>query len=223
VSINGYDFYLIAGDYFRNQEQIFLDTGCTVAWAMQCLRIKNHFRVFHDNNNTAMGWSLPAAIGGALANPGFGTTCIVGDGSLMMNVQELATAFRYAPSLRVICLNNSGYGMVRQTERQWLESKYVGTDSRVGDLVFPEFTVLANSFGMKAKQVRKKSELRIALQEMYEKETTQFLEVIIEPDSEVNPQARFGYPIEDSEPALSQADLESHMIIPILQRPDSKH
>ena len=215
--IDGYDFFLIFNNFLKNNHQIFLDTGCTVAWAMQSLALPSEVRTFHDYNNTAMGWALPASIGGALANPQKCTTSISGDGSIMMNIQELATAIRYTPELKIIILNNSGYGMVRQTEEQWLGGINIGTDSRKGDLVFPDFQALASSFGYKASKVTTHKELISQLEQMYSDNSIDFLEVVIDPHSKVIPQTRYGYPLEDSEPILSREELRSNMLIPILK------
>jgi acetolactate synthase-1/2/3 large subunit len=215
--IDGYDFFLIFNNFLKNNHQIFLDTGCTVAWAMQSLALPNEVRTFHDYNNTAMGWALPASIGGALANPQKCTTSISGDGSIMMNIQELATAIRYTPELKIIILNNSGYGMVRQTEEQWLGGINIGTDSRKGDLVFPDFQALASSFGYKASKVSTHKELKSQLERMYSDNSIGFLEVVIDPYSKVIPQTRYGYPLEDSEPILSREELRANMLIPILK------
>ena len=215
--IDGYDFFLIFNNFIENNHQIFLDTGCTVAWAMQSLALPSEARTFHDYNNTAMGWALPASIGGALANPQKCTTSISGDGSIMMNIQELATAIRYTPELKIIILNNSGYGMVRQTEEQWLGGINIGTDSRKGDLVFPDFQALASSFGYKASKVSTHKELISQLDRMYSDNSINFLEVIIDPHSKVIPQTRYGYPLEDSEPILSREELRTNMLIPILK------
>jgi acetolactate synthase-1/2/3 large subunit len=215
--IDGYDFFLIFNNFLKNNHQIFLDTGCTVAWAMQSLDLPSEVRTFHDYNNTAMGWALPASIGGALANPQKCTTSISGDGSIMMNIQELATAIRYTPELKIIILNNSGYGMVRQTEEQWLGGINIGTDSRKGDLVFPDFQALASSFGYKASKVSTHKELKSQLERMYSDNSIDFLEVVIDPYSKVIPQTRYGYPLEDSEPILSREELRANMLIPILK------
>jgi acetolactate synthase-1/2/3 large subunit len=215
--IDGYDFFLIFNNFLKNNHQIFLDTGCTVAWAMQSLALPSEVRTFHDYNNTAMGWALPASIGGALANPQKCTTSISGDGSIMMNIQELATAIRYTPELKIIILNNSGYGMVRQTEEQWLGGINIGTDSRKGDLVFPDFQALASSFGYKASKVSTHKELKSQLERMYSDNSIGFLEVVIDPYSKVIPQTRYGYPLEDSEPILSREELRANMLIPILK------
>lgn len=214
--ITGYDFFKILESFLEKSEHLFLDTGCTVAWGMQSLDLKGNVRVHHDCNNTAMGWALPAAIGGSLASPGSVFTCISGDGSLMMNLQELATLKRHGKFVRVIVLNNLGYAMVRQTERQWLNGQYVGTDSRNGHLDFPDFVNLAQSFGIQAASASTHEELRRQLHNMYINKNIQFLEVMIDPESEVIPNVVFGKPLEDSEPLLDRNELRNNMLIPLL-------
>ena len=215
--LDGYDFYLILNDFLNENDQIYLDTGCTVAWAMQSLSLPSGVRIFHDFNNTSMGWALPASIGGSLSASQKRTTVISGDGSIMMNIQELATAMRYTPNLKIIVLNNSGYGMVRQTEDQWLDGINVGTNSKNGDLLFPNFSELANSFGYKVGIASTHKELKSQLQSLYIDNSIGFLEVKINDNSKVIPQTRYGYPLEDSEPILSREELRSNMIIPILK------
>ena len=135
-----------------------------------------------------------------------------------MNLQELSTVKSINKNLRVIVLNNLGYGIVRQTEDQWMQGKHIGTDSRSGDLLFPDFVKLARAFGLRARRVQNLAELSEALQTMYESQEINFLEVVIDTDSKVVPQTRFGYPLEDSEPALSREELLENMIIPTIDK-----
>jgi len=216
ISLSGYDFYLTLKNFISSNEHLFLDTGCTVAWAMQSLQLIENQRIHHDCNNTAMGWALPAAIGGLNALPHANITCISGDGSLMMNIQELATLKKYAASLKIIVLNNFGYAMVRQTEDQWLSGEHVGTDSRNDGLSFPNFVKLAQSFGIEATRVTTLDGLKDALNRMYRLNNLNFLEIMIDPESCVIPQVKFGKPLEDSEPYLDRTEIVKHMLIPLI-------
>jgi len=193
-------------------EHIFLDTGCTVAWAMQALKIERTIRLHHDCNNTAMGWALPAAIGGALAVASNQATCLVGDGSLMMNIQELSSVWGSGTNIVTILLNNGGYGMVRQTEEQWLESRNVGTDSESGDLVFPDFSVAATAFRLPHYRLSAEGDAESVLSQAYESRRC-LVEVMIAPSARVIPQARFGFPIEDGDPALDRDEFLGNMIV----------
>ncbi len=210
--IDPYRFMQVLSQIVPADEQIFLDTGCTVAWAMQAFSTQRGIRLHHDCNNTAMGWALPASIGGALASDGNRATCLVGDGSFMMNIQELASMWSSDSKIVTILLNNCGYGMVRQTEDQWLNSRNVGTDSESGDLVFPDFSLVASAFSLPHYRLDSEAEVAKVLQLAYESRRC-FVEVIIAPAARVAPQARFGFPIEDGEPTLDREEFKHNMIV----------
>lgn len=174
----------------------FIDTGCAVAWSMQAFRIRGSQRTFHDFNNTAMGWALPAAIGGALALPQRSICCLVGDGSLMMNIQELATLKYHGLPIKVLLLDNGGYSMVRQTESQWLGGVNVGTSTASG-LGFPDFVRLARAFGFETREIYKNVDVKQGLVNIFTQPGAVFVRIEIPSGKGVVPQVSFGYPIED--------------------------
>lgn len=190
----------------------FIDTGCAVAWSMQGLKLRGSHRTFHDFNNTAMGWALPAAIGGALALPGKPIICLVGDGSLMMNIQELATVRHHNLPIKIVLLDNSGYSMVRQTEDQWLRGVNVGTSTESG-LSFPDFMALTKSFGLPAWEVTNNLELAPTISMVIAEPGPGLIRVVIPHEKRVTPQVAFGYPIEDSEPHLPREEFLANMKI----------
>ena len=188
----------------------FVDTGCAVAWSMQALKLRGSQRIFHDFNNTAMGWALPAAIGGALAFPQKSICCVVGDGSLMMNVQELATLRHHGLAVKILLLDNSGYSMVRQTETQWLGGVNVGTSTESG-LGFPDFIKLAQAFGLETRELAKSAGLRGELAGIFASPGAVFARIEIPAQKGVIPQVAFGFPIEDSEPYLPREEFFRNM------------
>lgn len=196
--------------------QIFSDTGCSVAWLMQAFRVADNQRTYHDFNNTAMGWGLPAALGGALAL-GRPTLCLTGDGSLMMNVQEFATIAHHQVPVKTIILDNRGYSMVRQTEEQWLGGVNVGTSDASG-LGFPDWVALGQSFGLKARSISRNDQLGQALEFLFAMEGPAILHVQIDEGHRVIPQVAFGYGIEDAEPFLPRDEFLSQMIVEPLPR-----
>ena len=106
-----------------------------------------------------MGFGLPAAIGAAFARKGEPVVCLAGDGSLMMNLQELETCGRYGLPLRIIVLNNGSLGMVRQWQEMFWNERYVHTCERS---ICP-FTELAGHFGIEAFAASSEAELEKAL------------------------------------------------------------
>lgn len=106
-------------------------------------------RVFANNNCGSMGYDLPAAIGVAVAT-GKDTICVTGDGSIMMNLQELQTIKHYHLPIKVIVFVNDGYNAIRQTSKNFFDGFYVGCDSNSG-VSFPSFKSVAEAFQYKHK------------------------------------------------------------------------
>lgn len=210
--IDPYDFMSQLSRHLPSTANIFSDTGCTVAWLMQAFAGKPEQRILHDFNNTAMGWGLPAAIGGALAFPSTPTVCLVGDGSLMMNVQELSTLSLHNLPVKVFLLDNDGYSMVKQTEEQWLRGKNVGTSVTSG-LSFPDFRELAGAFKLPFLSVTEPDGLPAFFEEAMQINGPAFLHVRIPPEARVVPQVKYGYPIEDAEPLLPRPEFLSNMLV----------
>ena len=211
-----YRFVQILNRHLPRGEHLFVDTGCAVTWIMQALVVGDDVRIHHDCNNTAMGWALPAAIGGS-SGLGRPVTCIVGDGSFMMNLQELATARHHDMPLTIFVLNNLGYGMVRQTEEQWLSGKNVGTGLGASGLSFPDFTSLCKSFGIRSTLVLTEQQLDASVRDAYDRRELVVLEVMIDPNAGVAPQCKFGFPIEDADPPLPLEEFIGNMIVPPTQ------
>ena len=211
TKVDPYDFIATLTRKAPDDTHIFTDTGCSVAWLMQAGELKLGQRIYHDFNNTAMGWGLPAAIGGALATSGE-TICITGDGSLMMNVQEFATAVAHELPVKTILMDNSGYSMVRQTEGQWLDGVNVGTSIESG-LAFPDWYKLGVSFGVSVKRLEASTNACEAIDWLLAQKGPALLIVAIDPAERVVPQVAFGYPIEDAEPHLPRGEFLEQMIV----------
>ena len=83
-----------------------------------------------------MGWAIPAALSSSLSQRKRKTVCIVGDGSFMMNIQELQTLKHNNCEITIIVINNRGYSMIKQTQDQWLDGEYIAS-SEEGGVSFP--------------------------------------------------------------------------------------
>tara|TARA_Y100001968_G_scaffold310655_1_gene331826 strand:- start:924 stop:2723 length:1800 start_codon:yes stop_codon:yes gene_type:complete len=209
--IDPYKFFNILSNLVKNDSNFFIDTGCSIAWSMQVLRIKPEQRVFHDFNNTAMGWALPASIGGYFADSKKNLICIIGDGSFMMTLQELATIKHHAIPIKIILINNSGYSMIKQTQDQWLSSNYVAS-SVEGGLSFPVYENIAKAFSLNYIQINNNNELENDLKLALNNEGPSLINVIVPPEARVIPQVKFGRPNEDMEPLLPRSIFIKEMI-----------
>lgn len=134
---------------------IFADTGSTLSWTYQAA---NSFEkcppIYTSFNLHSMGYANCASIGAAIAKKK-NVFCIIGDGSLLMNSQELAWLKKYP--IKLIILDNNGYGIIRQTQRDFYKSKFYGSDFLNKKSSLPSFSVekILKSYDIKFKKVIK--------------------------------------------------------------------
>jgi acetolactate synthase-1/2/3 large subunit len=188
-----YRFMEELGKYLTADDLVVSDTGCPLAWAMQTLPFKGRF--IHAFNQTPMGYGLPASIGCAGAHPDR-VVLLTGDGGLSENITEFATIRKHDLNIKTILFNNRGHAMCRATQRQWLGGVYHGTSAK--DLATPNFVAIANAYDISC---------AFSLPELMGISGPAFLEVKVHEDIGVEPQARFGFPIEDQEPSLPRDEL----------------
>ena len=108
-----------------------------------------------------MGFGLPAAIGAQRARPDRLVVDIAGDGSIQMNIQEMATAVHYGLPIKIVILNNKYLGMVRQWQQLFYDRKYISTDIEVA----PDFVKLAEAYGAVGLRAMKPEEVIPVLEE----------------------------------------------------------
>jgi acetolactate synthase I/II/III large subunit len=129
-----------------------------------------------------MGFALPAAIGAKMGSPEREVVAVIGDGGFQMNVQELGTVFQTGIPVKIVILNNSFLGMVRQWQQMFFEKRYASTE-----MINPDFVSIAEGYHIKAAKVTKRSELQAAVKEMMEADHAYFLEVKVEQEENVFP------------------------------------
>jgi len=205
-------FVKALSEHLRKGEIIIVDTGCTLAWMMQAFEFKLNQRLFHDFNNTSMGYAIPASIGACFALDKKPVICVTGDGSLQMNIQELATIARHQLPIKIFLINNHGYSMIQQTQDQWLESRYFASSAE-GGLAFPDFKKVAEAYGYKTITISSNGELDNKICEALENHEPVFCNVEIPTRHRVVSQVKFGRPIEDSEPLLERKEFLKNMIV----------
>ena len=215
--LNPYVFVKELAKATSENATIVVDTGCTVAWMMQAFEFKPGQRLYHDWNNTAMGWALPASIGASFALGKKEIICVTGDGSLQMNIQELATVVRHKLPVKIFLLNNRGYSMVRQTQEQWFDSRYTAT-SVEGGLGFPDFGKVAAAYGLPVQDITQVSEIAARVETALRLDGPVFCSVEIDPANRVVPQVKYGRPNEDAEPLLDRDEFLRNMLVPPMEK-----
>ncbi|HQS47104.1 MAG: hypothetical protein B7Y12_05205 [Rhizobiales bacterium 24-66-13] len=130
--------------------------GCIIAY--QAHRIKEGQRAFTSVCFGAMGWDLPALVGGCVADRSRRGVLITGDGSLLFNVQELMTLAVFNLNAKIFISNNGGYASIRGTQTRFCEGRYIGVDGDSG-VANPDFAALAKAFGIDYIRIDKSDEL----------------------------------------------------------------
>ena len=161
---------------------ISTEVGQNQMWAAQYYKFSHPRRFISSGGLGTMGYGFPAAIGAQVGNPDKIVIDVAGDGSIQMNIQELATVANYNIPVKIVILNNKYLGMVRQWQEMFFDRRYSATE-----MTAPDFEKLAEAYGIYGKTVEKKSELESALNEMLEVEGPAVLDIHIPQEENVYP------------------------------------
>ncbi|WP_445716737.1 biosynthetic-type acetolactate synthase large subunit [Flavobacterium sp.] len=148
-----------------------------------------------------MGFALPAAIGAKYGAPERTVIAVMGDGGAQMNIQELGTIMQFKPNVKILILNNSFLGMVRQWQELFHEKRYSFTD-----IQSPDFVQVAKGYGIKGNKVAVREELKSALEEMLHHPESYLLEVAVRMEDNVFPMVPQGKGV--SEIVLCKEDIK---------------
>ncbi|WFQ78765.1 acetolactate synthase 2 catalytic subunit [Xenorhabdus sp. SF857] len=155
---------------------ITTDVGQHQMWAAQHMTFSQPENFITSSGLGTMGFGIPAAIGAQMARPDDMVICISGDGSFMMNVQELGTIKRKQLPVKLILLDNQRLGMVRQWQELFFDKRYsetILTDN-------PDFLTLAQAFGIPGQRVTDKAQVDEALDALFNSEGAYLLHVSID-------------------------------------------
>ena len=139
-----------------------------------------------------MGFALPAAIGAKMGVPDREVVAIIGDGGYQMTCNELGTILQTKAAVKIVVLNNSYLGMVRQWQELFFDKRYASTE-----MVSPDFVKLAEAYDIEAQRVSKREDLADAIKTMLASKDAYFLEVIIEQEDNVFPMIPTGASVSD--------------------------
>jgi acetolactate synthase-1/2/3 large subunit len=134
-----------------------------------------------------MGFALPASMGAKLGQPNREVIAIIGDGGIQMTIQELGTISQFDIGVKIIILNNSFLGMVRQWQELFFENRYSFTEMKN-----PNFQKIAEGYGIKNKKVEIKSKLKNSIKEFLDYKKAYLLEIVVEKEENVFPMVTSG-------------------------------
>ena len=159
------------------------DVGQHQMWAAQHMLFNDPSNFLTSGGMGTMGFGLPAAIGAQISRPNDCVIAVTGDGSIMMNIQELSTIKRFQIPVKIVLIDNGKLGMVRQWQDLFFEGRLSETDLSDN----PDFVMLATAFNIKAKQITQKDQVSVAIEEMIDHNGPYLLQVKIDAKDNVWP------------------------------------
>ena len=219
-------FDIISRSLPENTVTVTSNGTCCVA-GHQTWFIKNGSRFFNNNAVASMGYGLPASIGACIANGRKLTVCLEGDGSIMMNLQELQTVVTNKLPVKIILINNSGYHSIRQTQTNLFSNHCkVGIGEESGDLSFPQFKKIAAAFDIPYFEAHSNGEVKSAFEGMMSESSFAICEIFVSTEQFFEPKnsarrledgTMVSAPLEDLCPFLSREELKSNMFVKMIE------
>ena len=159
------------------------DVGQHQMWVAQHWRMDHPRKHLTSGALGAMGFGIPAAMGAQEADRGKQVICVSGDGSILMNIQELATLRRYDLPVKIVLLDNQALGMVRQWQELFFDKRYSEIDLSDN----PDFVAVARAFGIEAMHIERADEIDDALRALLDAKGPALLHVAIDTAANVWP------------------------------------
>lgn len=202
-----------------------VSNGACCVVGNQTYHIQKGSRMANNSAVASMGYGLPAAIGTCIGGGRKETICLEGDGSIMMNLQELQTVLTNKLPIKLFLINNSGYHSIRITQTNLFNKNFVGIGEESGDLSFPEFKKIAEAFGYKYLSATSNTEMKKAVDDALSIEGPVFTEIFTDTKQVWEPKSAtkrledgtlVSPPLEDLAPFLPEEELERIMIVPMV-------
>jgi len=223
--INTYCFISSLFDQLKEGQNIVTGNGSACVVSFQASILKPGQRLWTNSGCATMGYDLPAAIGVTKALDGEPVVCLAGDGSIMMNLQELQTIVGNHLPIKIFILNNSGYVSIFQTHRNFFGGVEVGGGPKSG-VSFPSFEHLSTGFGIPYLKCASHAELNEKIAQTLATKGPVICELIIDENqpfapklsAKQHPDGRITSPaLEDLSPFLSREELLENMIIDLME------
>jgi acetolactate synthase-1/2/3 large subunit len=222
-SVNPYCFIDTLYDNLDSNDIVVCADGTACVTAFQGAKIKKGQRLFHNSGCASMGYDLPAAIGAYFGRDEQATSrviCIAGDGSIMMNLQELETISGNNLNIKIFLLNNKGYHSIRQTQQSFFKDNIVGCGLESG-LTFPNFEKIAKAFNFKYVSINNHNELQEKIIYTINENGPTFCEIFIDMSQQFSPKlssrkledgTMITASLEDMSPFLDREEFNSNIL-----------
>ena len=218
--INVYDFVHTLSDVMSKGDILIAGNGSACVCAHQTFKIKEGQRIFWNSGDASMGYDLPAAIGAWYQAEGRNVICLTGDGSIMMNIQELQTIAYNKIPMKIFVINNAGYSSIRQTQRNFFNGHMTGSGDDSG-VSIPDFCKLATGFGLNSVKISNPKTMKAELSEVLKMQGCVICEIMTEKEYAFSPKlsakklpdgTMVSPSLEDMFPFLDREEFEQNII-----------
>lgn len=223
---NVYEFIRYLSSRLPEDSLTAVSNGACCVVGNQAYVIKKGSRMANNSAVASMGYGLPAAIGTCIGGGRKNTICLEGDGSIMMNLQELQTILTNNLPIKIFLINNDGYHSIRITQTNlFSEHCKVGIGPESGDLSFPEYRKIAEAFGYRYFSASSNAKMYEVVDEVLKTEGPVFCEIFTDTKQVWEPKSAtkrlpdgtlVSPPLEDLAPFLPKEELEQIMIVPMM-------
>lgn len=219
--INVYNFVRRVTELMKEKDVCVMANATATICTFQTAEIKENQRFFSNSGDASMGYDLPAAIGACVANNRKNTVCFAGDGSIMMNLQELQTIKHHNLPIKIFLLNNDGYISIKQTQNNFFEGRNTGAGTNSG-VTTPDFVKVGNAFGIESFRITNPQDVDISIEKMLNSENPMICEVMVNPDYIFTPKlssrklddgTMISPSLEDMYPFLDRDEFNKNLII----------
>ncbi len=219
-AVNPYGFVEALFERLREDDAVITANGAACVVTFQAARIRRGQRLFSNSGNASMGYDLPAAIGAAVARGGKRVICLAGDGSIQLNLQELATVVQHHLPIKLFVFNNDGYLSIRLSQANFF-GRFIGESRRSG-LFFPDLMKIAAAYGIQSLRIDG-ADYEAQIETVLAMDGPVLAEVMLDPSQAFEPRMSsrtlpdgriVSAPLEDMYPFLDREELEENLLIP---------
>jgi len=218
--INPYKFMDTLFSQLKRGQIVTSANGSACVMSFQVAKIKEGQRFWTNSGCASMGYDLPSAIGACIGSDRSEIVCLAGDGSIMMNIQELQTISTFNLPIKIFIINNDGYLSIAQTHKAFFNGIEVGSGPSSG-VQTPDFSKIATAFGLQYLNIKFSDELPIKIERALSAQGPLVCEVFVDSDQEFSPKLSakkldngeiVSPSLEDMSPFLSRNDLANNII-----------
>ena len=227
TTANVYAFVKYMSSRLPENSLTAVSNGACCVVGHQAYEIKKGSRFANNSAIASMGYGFPAAIGTCIGGNRMQTICLEGDGSIMMNLQELQTILTNKLPIKIFMINNSGYHSIRITQSNlFSEHSKVGIGEESGDLSFPDFKKISEAFGYPYYSACSNKEMKEVVDKVLSLDGPVFCEIFTDTEQRWEPKSStkrledgtlVSPPLEDLAPFLPREELKEIMFIPLME------